>query len=89
MSTDLRSSITPSAASDDYSQLNFVIKALISDINTSIPCVVKSVTNNGSVSPIGYVDIQTQATDAAGISRDIKLSLQQNMLINGSATGMN
>jgi hypothetical protein len=50
MSTDLRSSITPDAAANEYSQLNFVIKALISDI---------------------------------------KLSLQQNMLINGSATGMN
>jgi hypothetical protein len=68
MSDRLRSSIPPNVEASNYSQLNFVIKALISDINTSMPCAVRSVTNNGSVSPIGYVDIQplVNQMDGAG-----------------------
>jgi len=45
-------------------------------------------TTNNEVS-IGQVVVNTQATDAPGIARDMGEALRQNQLINSSATGMN
>ncbi|WP_160286396.1 phage tail tip lysozyme [Pseudomonas knackmussii] len=47
-----------------------------------------SSTTNNEVS-IGQVVVNTQATDAPGIARDMGEALRQNQLINSSATGMN
>jgi hypothetical protein len=49
------------------------------------------VTSNKNTSEVSIasLNIYTQATDSAGIARDMKSQLQQNMLITGSATGMN
>ena len=45
-------------------------------------------TTNNEVS-IGQITVQTQATDAPGIARDMGEALRQNQLINSTATGMN
>lgn len=49
------------------------------------------VTSNKNTSEVSIasLNIYTQATDSSGIARDMKSQLQQNMLITGSATGMN
>lgn len=48
----------------------------------------KTSTTNNEVS-IGQITVNTQATDAPGIARDMGEALRQNQLINSSATGMN
>lgn len=45
-------------------------------------------TTNNEVS-IGQITVQTQATDAPGIARDMSEALRQNQLINSTAMGMN
>jgi hypothetical protein len=42
----------------DVNKQNFVVRSLLSGVRTSLPVQVMAVTNDGGVSPIGYVDIQ-------------------------------
>lgn len=45
-------------------------------------------TNNSSEVHIGTVNVQTQATDANGVAKDMNTALQKHALITNSATGM-
>lgn len=49
---------TPSDSTSESNVLNFVIRNLLAKVRTSLPVMVKGVTNSGGVSPIGYVNIQ-------------------------------
>ncbi len=65
------SQITNSRASDvasELGELKFLIRSALSGVRTAIPVQVKSVTNDGGVSPIGYVSVQPMvgALDGAG-----------------------
>ena len=42
----------------DIGRLQFVINAALSGLRTSMPVLVKAVSNNGGLSPIGTVDVQ-------------------------------
>lgn len=54
----LQSNITPSQLSSDLARQKLLIKSILTGVRTSLPVTVVAVYNNGSVAPIGYVDIQ-------------------------------
>lgn len=56
--------------------------------NSAVNTGANTINNSQSEVSIGQINIQTQATDAAGISRDISESMRQNQLINAATTGM-
>lgn len=49
--------MTPEAQWGNYNQLAFVISQFINKIQTTTLVKVMAVTNNGGVSPVGYVDV--------------------------------
>lgn len=57
----MREQITNHVASDqesDVGTLHFALRAALARVRTSIPVVVKSVTTDGGVSPVGRVSVQ-------------------------------
>ena len=60
--------LTPTSIGTETSRIQFLIKAALSGIRTSIPVKVISVTNTGGVSPIGTVSVQplVSALDGSG-----------------------
>jgi hypothetical protein len=63
-----QSNITSSSSLNDTMAYKTLIESMLTRIRTSLPVKVIAVTNNGAVSPIGYVDIQilVNQIDAAG-----------------------
>lgn len=57
-----------SDAASEVAKINYVITSALSGVRTSIPVKVISVTNNGGLSPVGYVDVQplVSAVDGSG-----------------------
>lgn len=53
-----QTNLVSSDVSSSSARQQFVIRSLLSKVRTSQPVEVLSVTNDGGISPIGYVDIQ-------------------------------
>jgi len=60
--------LTPTSIGTETSRIQFLIKAALSGLRTSIPVKVMSVTNTGGVSPIGTLSVQplVSALDGSG-----------------------
>lgn len=60
----------PSDTSSDFTALSFVIQQALARVRTMIVVQVKSVTNDGGISPAGFVSVQplVNMLDGAGIS---------------------
>jgi len=56
----------PNTFGADYNSLRFIITSLASLIRTGTPCEVLSVTNDGSISPVGYVNLQPMVNQVSG-----------------------
>lgn len=57
-SNGFQTNITAAARAAEINKLQLVVKTLLSKVRTTMPVEVIAVTNNGGVSPIGYVDLQ-------------------------------
>lgn len=57
MSPGINSTLTPAAAASDAARIDFVIRAALSGVRTSIPVRVESCTNAGGVAGVGTVDV--------------------------------
>lgn len=66
MSTSVQSNLTPAANASDVERIQFVVRAALSGLRTSGPVKVIGVTNDGGVSPIGYVDVEPQVSGVDG-----------------------
>lgn len=53
-----QSNITPPLFNTEYRRLQFIVESMLAGVRTSLPCRVEGVTNNGGVSPVGYVNIR-------------------------------
>jgi phage baseplate assembly protein gpV len=62
------SSHVASDSATEVARINYLLTAALSGLRTSMPVKVLSVTNEGDVSPIGYVDVQplVSAVDGSG-----------------------
>lgn len=56
------------SGTDEYNQLDFVVRSILNRIGTATLVLVKKVTANGEVAPVGFVDVQIMVamTDGAG-----------------------
>jgi hypothetical protein len=55
-----------SSFGSEYNSLRFIILSILSKIRTATLCEVLSVTNNGGVSPVGFVDLQPLVNQVTG-----------------------
>ena len=57
-------------AASEVGKMNFIIRSALSGLRTAIPVKVIAVTNDGGVSPIGFVNVQplVNAVDGNGVS---------------------
>lgn len=46
------------SGTDDFNQIDFVVRSILSQLGTATLVQVKKVTNNGEVSPVGLIDVQ-------------------------------
>jgi len=60
------SSQTYADGGNDYAQLEFVIKSILSRSATATLVLVKSVTNAGEVAPVGFIDVQPMVAQLDG-----------------------
>ena len=58
---------------DDFASLNFVIRQTLGKLNTVTLVRVVSCTNNGGVSPVGYLDVQPMVNQVTPDGRGIAL----------------
>jgi hypothetical protein len=65
--SSVQSNLTPAANASDVERLRFVVRAALSGLRTSMPVQVVGVTNNGGVSPIGYVSVQPMVSGVDGM----------------------
>lgn len=56
--TSVQTNVTPTSSGTEASRIQFLIKAALSGMRTTMPVKVISVTNNGGVAPIGTVNVQ-------------------------------
>ena len=65
-----RLNLTPADYVSDIARAQLVVKNMLSQTRTSIPVEVMAVTNNGGLSPIGYVNLQplVNLVDADNVS---------------------
>ncbi len=54
------------AAASEFNQLDFIVRSIMSGIATTTLVQVKSVTNDGEVSPVGLVDVQPMVAQLDG-----------------------
>lgn len=66
MSDFIQSTLSNAAFTGEYERLQYMVRNVLSGVRTSLPVVIKAVTNAGSVSPIGYVDIQPLVSQVSG-----------------------
>jgi hypothetical protein len=66
MTDQLQSTLGNAPFLGEYERLQYMVRNVLSGVRTSLPVVIKSVTNSGGVSPIGYVDIQPLVSQVAG-----------------------
>jgi hypothetical protein len=57
MPQELNTNLTPGDLTSEQNEAQFIIRALLGDVRTSMPVKVVSVTNTGNVAAIGRVDI--------------------------------
>jgi hypothetical protein len=57
----------PGSASSDYNAIAFIVQAMMNGMATATLVKVKGVTNAGTVTPVGYVDIQPMVNQVDGI----------------------
>jgi hypothetical protein len=65
--TSVNSNLTPAANASDVERTQFVIRAALAGLRTAMPVKVLEVTNNGGVSPIGFVNVQPLVSGEDGM----------------------
>jgi hypothetical protein len=65
--TSINSNLTPAANASDVERTQFVIRAALAGLRTAMPVKVLEVTNNGGVSPIGFVNVQPLVSGEDGM----------------------
>lgn len=65
--TSVNSNLTPAANASDVERLQFVVRAALSGLRTSMPVEVMGVTNDGGVSPIGKVSVRPMVSGVDGM----------------------
>jgi hypothetical protein len=65
--TSVTSNLTPAANASDVERTQFVIRAALAGLRTAMPVKVLEVTNNGGVSPIGFVNVQPLVSGEDGM----------------------
>ena len=66
MTADTQGYQQPDSFGAPYNAHRFTVNSLIALIRTGTPCQVVKVTNNGEVSPVGYVDLQPLVNQVSG-----------------------
>lgn len=62
---------TPNSNAGDYNNINFVIQQAIAKLQTSTLVKIISCTNNGELSPVGFVDVQPLVNQVDGEGKSI------------------
>lgn len=48
----------PTVGTNEFNELNFIIRSILAGVSTALPVLVKAVTNAGTVEAPGFVDVQ-------------------------------
>jgi Phage protein Gp138 N-terminal domain len=89
--TNVISNLVPADNASDVGRLDFIIRSALSGLRTSMPVKVISVTNNGGLSPIGYVNVQPLVSAVDGAKNVMPHGIIYNvpyMRIQGGSNGI-
>lgn len=89
--TNILSNHVASDNASEVNRLNYIIKTALSGLRTAMPVQVMSVTNNGGVSPIGYVGVMPLVSTLDGDGQVVDHATIYNvpyMRIQGGSNGI-
>ena len=89
--TNILSNHVASDNASEVNRLNYIIKTALSGLRTAMPVQVMSVTNNGDVSPIGYVGVMPLVSTLDGDGQVVDHATIYNvpyMRIQGGSNGI-
>ncbi len=69
----------PGSAAGEYSALSFLVQQILSRVSTATLVKVTSVTNNGGLSPVGYVDVQPLVNQVDGLGNSVPHGIVHNL----------
>lgn len=65
MNDTVKGFINPSIQQEKFSSIDFIVRQALSQLNTVTLVRIVSCTNNGGVSPVGYVDVQPMVSQVS------------------------
>ena len=89
--TNILSNHVASDNASEVNRLNYIIKTALSGLRTAMPVQVMSITNNGGVSPIGYVGVMPLVSTLDGDGQVVDHATIYNvpyMRIQGGSNGI-
>lgn len=69
--TGYKGTRTPNSDQGDFNSISFLVRQILSRVNTATLVKVLAVTNSGGVSPVGFVDVQMMVNQLDGYGNAI------------------